>query len=172
MVTPETYESGWVQEEYHQMMMQKQAERDFTIIPVIVGREVPDVPFLSDTLWVDFRPPHTYREAFYRLLCAIHKRRPGPEVDLPGELLLPPVLHEEATLQPHQGEITFVERLFELLYAKQAVLLFAQADRGHSAMKSYLLERAEQQFGQANVVHMVPPCSPHTESEEFFAVLG
>jgi hypothetical protein len=169
VVTPEAWESGWVREEYHQMMAQK-VEGNFSIMPVIVGREVPDVPFLRDVLWVDFRPPRSYREAFYHLLCAIDNRPPGPAVELSGELLPPPPLNRATT--PHQDELAFIEALFELFYTRQAVLLFAQADRGHSAMKSCLLERARRQFGTPNVLHFVPPCNPYANTDEYCAVLG
>jgi len=169
VVTPEAWESGWVREEYHQMMAQKTG-RGFPIIPVVVGHEVPDIPFLQDVLWVDFRSQHSYHEAFYRLLCAIDNRAPGPEVHLPGELLLPPALRGETT--PHQDELTFIEHLFELFYSQQAVLLFGQADRGQSTMKSHLLARAQHQFGARNVVHLVPPCNPHANATEYYAVLA
>jgi hypothetical protein len=168
VVTPEAWESGWVREEYRQMMAQKVAG-NFSIIPVIVGQEVPDVPFLRDVLWVDFRPPRSYREAFYLLLCAIDNRAPGPAVELSGELLPPPALNRETA--PHQDELAFIEALFERFYTRQAVLLFAQADRGQSAMESCPLERARRQFGMHNVLHLVPPCNPHANTEEYFAVL-
>jgi len=172
VVTPEAFESGWVREEYNQMMVQKQENPDFTIIPVILGKEVPDFPFLQNILWIDFRHPNTYREAFYRLICAIENRAPGAEIELEGELIMPPELGEKTAQPPNQGEIAFVEDLFELFYTRQAVLLFAQADRGQSAMKSYLLKQAEEQFGKDNVLYLVPPYSPHADTEDYFSALG
>jgi len=125
VVTPETWESGWVREEYGSMLGRKQRDRDFTIIPVVVGQDIPDIPFLHNVVWVDFRPPCPYREAFYRLVCALEGRAPGPEVDLSGELLAPPVLSSAPAPPPHQDEVAFVDRLFERFFTKQAVLLFA-----------------------------------------------
>ncbi len=89
VVTPEAIDSGWVREDYAQMMVQKQQDAAFTIIPVIVGEEVPDFPFIQDILWVDFRDPERYREAFYRLVCALDGTSPGPDVRLDGELVVP-----------------------------------------------------------------------------------
>jgi hypothetical protein len=172
VVTSETWESGWVREEYSSMMSRKQHDRDFTIIPVVVGQDIPDIPFLHNVVWVDFRPPRPYREAFYRLVCALEGRPPGLEIDLSVEPLLLPASSSAPAPSPHQDEIAFVDRLFELFYTKQAVLLFAQADRGHSMMKSYLLERAQQRFRAGKVLHLVPPYSPQTEDAEYFAVLG
>ena len=163
VVTPETWESGWVREEYGSMMGRKQHDQDFTIIPVVVGQDIPDIPFLHNVAWVDFRPPRSYREAFYRLVCALEDRDPGSGIDLSVEPLLLPAPSSAPAPSPHQDEVAFIDRLFELFYTKQAVLLFAQADRGHSMMKSYLLERAQQRFRAGKVLHLVPPYSPQTE---------
>ncbi|MCP4344345.1 MAG: toll/interleukin-1 receptor domain-containing protein [Desulfobacterales bacterium] len=171
MVTPEAIESGWVREEYDQMMVRQKKDPDFSIIPVIFGKEVTHFPFLRNIQWLDFRNPKTYRKAFYLLLCAIQNRKPDPNYNFEDELIIPAVLKEE-TGQPAEWQLPFVEELFELFYRKQAVLLLAQADRGQSAMNSCLLKRAERLFGKENVLHLVPPYSPHTDMKNYFSVIG
>lgn len=44
------------------------------------------MPFLETVHCVDFRDPapDAYRQAFYRLLCGLEDRAPGPDVDLDG----------------------------------------------------------------------------------------
>ena len=172
VVTPEALDSGWVREEYDAMMVRKQADPGFRIIPVLLGKDIPDFPFLRSVLCVDFREPQDYRKAFYRLLCAIEDTPPGPDIHLDAELLPPPPLAEDRDQQPQQNEISFVEELFELLYNRQAVLLLAQADQMQASMKSYVLAQAEQRYGQAQVLHLVPPYSPQTNLEEYFSILG
>lgn len=159
VVTPEVWESGWVREEYQQMMAQK-VRNGFVIIPVVLGRDIPAVPFLQDILWINFRSPspEAYREAFYRLLCALEQRPPGPEVLLHDPLLMPP---EPAMVSPPSGdELAFIAGLFERLYTQQVILLFAQADRGPSAFSAPFPARAYGQFGRSQVVHLTLPCTP------------
>ncbi len=171
IVTPEAIESGWIREEYDQMMVQQRKDPDFTIIPLLSGKAVSDSPFLSNLQWLDFRDPETYSKAFCHLICAIENRTPETEIDLEGELIIPE-LGKKPEREPNQSEISFVEDLFELFHIRQAVLLLAQADRGQSAMKYYLLERAEKQLQKKSVLHLVPPYSPHTNMEDYFSMLG
>ncbi|MGD2085323.1 MAG: hypothetical protein PVH61_03980 [Candidatus Aminicenantes bacterium] len=71
------------------MMIQKQEDKGFVIIPLVLGKEIPDFPFMKDILWVDFRHPDKYRESFYRLLCAIEGKSPGPSREFEGDLTFP-----------------------------------------------------------------------------------
>ena len=60
VVTSEAFESGWVREEYDQMMTRKHQDSEFTIIPIILGNDIPDIPFLRSVRWIDFRSqPYT-----------------------------------------------------------------------------------------------------------------
>jgi hypothetical protein len=171
VVTPGAYESGWVRDEYSQMMIQKQEDRDFSIIPVVLGEELPVIPFLNSILWVDFRDADRYRESFYYLVCALKNSAPGPEVDLQGELTLPTKTFIEK-IQLAKNEVSFIEELFDLISAKQAVLLLVQRDRWQEGVKTDLLERARKEYGKENVMHMVPPFSPNADLENYFSLLG
>lgn len=171
VVTPGAIESGWVKEEYRQMMHQKQENRDFSIIPVVLGEEIPDFPFLKDISWVDFRNPEQYRQSFYRLVCAIEGKPPGPDVELEGELIIPPTPGKEL-LAPDKDETAFVEELFELFFTKQAVILLAQADRWQGGVKIRLLKRAKKQYGENNVFHLVPPFGGQVDMKDYFSLLA
>jgi len=171
VVTSGAFESGWVREEYNLMMTQKQEKKDFSIIPVVLEKEVPDFPFLKSISWVDFSDSRQYRQAFYRLVCAIENQAPGPDVELEGEIIIPPAPAKESPV-PAKEEISFVEEVFELFITKQAVLLPAQEDRWHGGMKTYLLERAKNRFGENNVIHLVPPLGEKVDMEDYFSLLS
>lgn len=170
VATTEAFESGWVREEYQQMMIQKQEDKDFVIIPPVLGKEIPDFPFMKDILWVDFRDFEKYRESFYRLLCAIERKSPGPDGKFAGDLTLPRQTKEPK--QPGKDELSFVESLFELFFTKQAVVLLAQADRWQGGAKIHILEQAINKFGEKNVMHLVPPFGQTVDMKDFFAQLG
>jgi hypothetical protein len=170
VATPGAFESAWVKEEYHQMMIQKQEDKDFVIIPLVLGKEIPDFPFMKDILWVDFRDPDKYRESFYRLLCAIEGKSPGPDGKFEADLTLPQQSKEP--IKPGKDELSFVEGLFELFFTKQAVVLLAQADRWQGGAKSHILEQAINRFGEKNVLHLVPPFGQTVDMKDFFAQLG
>jgi AAA15 family ATPase/GTPase len=171
VVTPEGIESGWVREEYSQMVIQKQEKAGFSIIPVVLGQEVPDFPFIKDILWVDFRNINRYRQSFYRLVCAIENKSPGPDVELEGEIIIPATLPNKSW-KLAKDEISFVEEVFELFITRQAVLLPAQEDRWHGGMKTHLLEEAKKRYGKKNALHLVPPFGPRVDMENYFSLLG
>jgi hypothetical protein len=170
MATPEAFEAGWVKEEYHQMMIQKQEDKDFVIIPLVLGKEIPDFPFMKDILWVDFRDPDKYRESFYHLLCAIEGKSLGPDGKFEGDLTLPQQSKEP--IKPGKDELSFVESLFELFFTKQAVVVLAQADRWQGGAKRHILKQAINRFGEKNVLHLVPPFGQTVDINDFFAQLG
>ena len=61
-----------------------------SLIPVALGREIPNFLFLKAVHWVDFRDPDNYRRAFYLLLCGLEGRPPGVDRRLEGEIRIPP----------------------------------------------------------------------------------
>lgn len=171
VVTPEAIESGWVREEFNQMMVQKQENNGFSIIPVVLGQEVPDFPFLKNILWVDFREPGQYRKAFYRLVCAMEEKPPGADIVLKREPVIPDETAKES-VPPGQDEISFTDELFELFFQKKAVLLLAQADRWQGGVKNRILERARERYGENNVLHLVPPFGRDVDMKDYFSLLG
>ncbi len=169
VASPETIESGWVREEYNQMIVQKKKDRDFSIIPVVLGMDIPDFPFMKDILWVDFRDQEKYRHSFYHLVCAVDGRIPGADIRLKGEIQLP-----EPGIPTGGGkdEHAFIEELFELFFGSQAVILLTQSDRWNWPVKSTLLQKARDRYGEKNVLHMVPPFSIKVNLEDFYSLLG
>jgi hypothetical protein len=170
VATAEAFESGWVNEEFHQMMVQKQENYGFSIIPVVLDREFPDFAFMKDILWVDFRDPARYREAFYRLVCAIEEKPPGPSVQLNKEPVVPEPSNNK--IPPGKNENAFMDDLFEAFFTRQAVLLLARTDRRQAWVKNGILERAKQRFGEENVLHLVPPFGRDVDMKDYFALLG
>ncbi|MCP4396756.1 MAG: TIR domain-containing protein [bacterium] len=124
VVTSGGIDSGWVREEYDQMLEQQVANPDFSIIPVVLGQDVSDSPFLRNVHWMDFRDPKEYRKAFSHLLCAVENKPIEPGAYIEKELLLPPLWRKNKEQKAKHNEISFVDVLFELFYTKQAVLLF------------------------------------------------
>jgi hypothetical protein len=125
---------------------------------------------MKDILWVDFRDPDKYRESFYRLLCALEGKSPGPDGKFEGALIMPQLPKEP--VPPGKDELSFVESLFELFFTKQAVVLLAQADRWQGGAKSHILKQAINRFGEKNVLHLVPPFGQTVDMEDFFVQLG
>ncbi len=172
IATPDAIDSGWIKDEYEEMLRAKREIDGFKIIPVLLGKEAPDFPFLRNVTWVDFRDKNKYHEAFYQLICALDDKAPGAEVALDMDIDLPMQVVDAPEQTPGQDEVSFVENIFEIFYTKQAVILLAQADRGQGAVKSYLLDRAIQQFGKNRVLHIVPPYSPDTDVSDYFSIVG
>jgi hypothetical protein len=173
VVTPDAIHSGWVREEYEQMMVQKHQDPGFSIIPLLVGREVPDFPFLSSVQIVDFRNPSDYRKAFYCLLCALEGEPPGPKVRLAHEPEIPAPIDKIAT-DLKNGERIFVNQIFDsvCLPTVQALLLLAQADQGQENLIQAILIEANSLYGSERTLHLMPPYSPRTNSRDYFRMLG
>ena len=171
VVTPNTIESGWVKEEYTQMIHQEKEEQDFSIIPVVLGEEIPDFPFLKDILWIDFRNPSQYRKSFHNLVCALKDRPPSHRIELKGEFVLPlPPFKEKIDLS--KDELSFIGELFNLLSRKEAVIMLVQQDRWQEGLKKILLEEAKKRYGKENVLHFVPPFSSRIDMGNYFSLLG
>jgi len=58
------------------MLSRKQRDPGFSLVSLVFG-DFPDLPFLANVYWVDFRDPSrgAYRRAFYRLLCGLGDHR-------------------------------------------------------------------------------------------------
>jgi len=173
VATPDSVESGWGREEYEIMLNRKQHAPAFSFVPLVFG-DFPDLPFLENVHCVDFRD-HTelaYRRAFYRLLCGLEDKAPGPDGDVAGHLEIPkPIIQ---TPQPVQGsEKTFLEQIFETLAGShQPLMLLSQADQGQGDVVHALLEKAKARFGRDHTFHIMPPYSPETTLADYFAYLG
>src|SRR5690606_37651044 len=85
IATPESADSGWVQQEYEYMLNLSKNREDFFWVPVTFG-EFPDFPFLNTVHAVDFSDskPATYRRAFQQLLCALKEQPPGANPSFSG----------------------------------------------------------------------------------------
>ena len=113
VATPDTLESGWVQQEYTSMLNRKNTEGDFFFIPVVMG-EFPDMPFLDTVQAVDFgdSSPECYRRAFQCLICGIKQQPPGPSPKFEGNLKLPETL-TAFKREMVANERNFLDRVFD-----------------------------------------------------------
>lgn len=174
VATPGAVESGWVRMEYEAMLARSRREPDFSFVPLVFG-EIPELPFLDTVHCVDFRDPspEAYRKAFYRLLCGLEDRPPGPEATLSGKLEIPAVRWAPPTpLLTEGGEQRFLEAIFTSLAINPILLLLAQADRGQGVLIEGILERARGLYGQHGTLHVTPPYSEAAELEQYFQRLG
>ena len=169
VVSPEAFESGWVKEEYEQMLIQEKDNQHFTIIPVLYGSHVPDFPFLKTRHCVDFRDPSAYRKAFYQLMCAIENKSPGPDIHLTIEPEIPNFQNDGSSSQLKDGEKAFLNDFFEMFLTKKAVLLFSQAHRLKGILRQSILDHARELFGDTNVCDVIPPYSPDADLKVYFS---
>ncbi len=172
VVTEEAYESGWVRQEYEEMLAIRVQKPDFRIIPLILDPDVPGIPFLQTVLWVDFRPPKSYQDAFYRLVCALKGQAPGNRIELPHPIKIPNSISAPDRSAPNEDERQFVDHVFDLFSSEKAVLLLAQEGRLRYRMKSSLLEKAVERFISKSVIHLVPPYTESSSLEGFFKILS
>lgn len=171
IVTSEAFESGWVREEYENMLLEKKYNRGLNIILAVFGQEIPYSSFLRDVSWIDFRDATQYRQSFARLVRAIKGKVSGSDINLEGEMIIPPTVSKRPS-QPDKVEISHMEDLFELFFTSQAVLLFAQADSWHGGIKKSLLDRVKARYGNENVFHLVPPFGQELDMKDYFSLLG
>ncbi len=172
VATPDAAESGWVQEEYSQMLRLKNNRDGFFFIPVIFGR-FPDFPFVGNVQAVDFGTggADTYRQAFYRLLCGLEEKPPGPERCFEGTLQIPQTYDDSERL-PLKSERSFIEQVFSELNTGQPLMILAQADSDTGVYCETLKKHAEQLFGVDNVFHVFPPTSVRADEAAYFGRLA
>ncbi len=172
VATPEAIESGWVRMEYRSMLIRQADDPAFRFVPIVAGA-IPEFPFLRTVQCVDFRDPspEAYRRAFYRLLCGLDNRRPGPDAELSVEPEIPEPLRPSLEM-PIAGEEGFLERIFSILANHPILLLLAQADCGQGELIEALLVQARKRYGDANTLHITPPFSEDAELADYFARLG
>jgi hypothetical protein len=170
LASPEAVQSGWVKQEYYKMQ-EMQNKGSFRIIPIILGKEMPQMPFLSTIKCVDFRDHDRYSQSFHTLMCALKDHAPGPPQDYKGALKIPaPIPDQSHYIKLSSQKV--VDDVFELLYTKLAVLLFMQRDRLQVVVDSCFYERAVQRFGANQVIHIVPPLNSGGCMNDFYAELG
>lgn len=172
VATPDTSESGWVQQELELMNTLKNDGSDFFYIPIIMG-EFPDLPFIDTVQAVDFgdSSPETYRRAFQQLLCGLQQTSPGPEPVFTGALKLPTVT-EVVTHLPEQSEQTFLDQAFAKLQMGQPLIILAQADTNTQIYSRALRRRAEVLYGADHTFHMFPPNSSQADGAAYFGRLA
>ena len=172
VATPDTVHSGWVKEEYEAMLIRKQQDPDFTIVPIVFG-DIPDLPFLGNVLCVDFRDPApaAYRQAFYLLGCGLDGKRPGAVPELDDDLEIPEP-SSKATPSMPESEQGFLNQVFATIHAAPPLMLLAQADRGQGDMIQAILQRARDSFTPEYVLHVTPPYSREAELGDYFAHLA
>ncbi len=159
VVTPGLFDSGWVRLEYEKMIGQQVKDPDFKVIPAVLAPEVPDVAFIKNFLYVDFRDPapKKYKEALYRLVCAVRGVAPGREVKLEGEVEIPSPPGPPPG--PVQKEKDFALEVLESLDKKLAVVLLARWEQWQESVRTLLEERAKEFFGAPFTRVLVAPFS-------------
>ncbi len=168
VATPDTSDSGWVQQELQMMINRKNSGSGFFFIPVVMG-QFPDLPFVENAQAVDFGDSHpdVYRHAFQRLLCGLEQKPPGPDAPFEGELCLPYSLSSlERPLV--KSEHTFLEDVFKQLESGQPLMILAQADTNTQVYGHALRKQAKALFGLDNVYHIFPPNSTRADSAAYF----
>ena len=172
VATPDAADSGWVQQEYEQMLNMKAKKEGFFFIPVIFGH-FPDMPFLENVKALDFNDESKqgYREAFGKLLCGIEKKAPGADCAFDGPLDLPaPSGLNDQELVP--AEQTFISSLFEDMGSGLPKMILAQDYTNMQRYENALRKEAEATFGFSKVMQIYPPNSTRAESGAYFERLS
>ena len=73
IATPESLESGWVQQEYARLSARAREDPSFRLIPVAFGK-MPPYDFIEDRLAIHFDDETSYDWAFHRLICGLRGR--------------------------------------------------------------------------------------------------
>jgi hypothetical protein len=146
VATPDTSDSGWVQQELQMMINRKNSSPGFFFIPVVMG-EFPDLPFVETVQAVDFGDSQRvgYRRAFRRLLCGLEQKPPGPDVPFEGKLCFPDSLSSLGRPLV-QREHTFLEEVFNQLETGQPLMILAQADTNTQIYGQALRKQAKALF--------------------------
>ena len=177
IASPEAVESGWVNDEYEQMISLRHELSEFTIIPLIFG-SVPDFPSLKNLLCIDFDDSSgkSYRESFYKVICGLKDKEPGNTVSFDSEPEIPgpnlPDYQESTTKQLKNAETVFLEEVFDCLNSNQPVILLAQAGHDKAAMHRAILQEANEQFSAENVWHLVPLGQTEVDESDYFNYLA
>ncbi|MCP4662296.1 MAG: toll/interleukin-1 receptor domain-containing protein, partial [bacterium] len=174
VATPEAVDSGWVRIEYETMLKRSLREPEFHFVPLVFG-ELPELPFLDNVQCVDFRDPapEAYRRAFYRLLCGLEDRAPGPDGTVDGGLEIPePIRPPSLPPAAETSEQRFLDQIFDTLATHPILLLLAQADCDRHHVIADLAARAAASYGEADTLLVTPPWSRETELDQYFARLG
>jgi len=171
VITPNAMDSGWVKTEYETMLIRMKKDPTFQIIPVVLAKPIPDFPFIETIQWIDFSDPGNYNQAFYRLVCALENKTPGP---IPTFKRTPeiPDLSPGTPPKPGSDEIAFVDELFKQLFERHILVLLTRGNHGHAAAKQLILEKAGRLFGPDNLRHLAPAYGPHVEMREYFFLLS
>lgn len=150
VVSPNSFDSGWVREEFDALKRRQQQEPDLNIIPVIHSTVEGKSFFPDNTQWVDFRHQGeaAYRSAFARLLCGLENRAPGANPSYNGNLTIPET-DEMPTAKACVGEV--VEDTFSKLFNANAVIILSQDGWHSSAVTKEVRDRAKERFGDDKV---------------------
>ena len=174
IATPEVASSGWVRLEYERMIALNANNAAFKIIPIRIGKEIADMPFLSNFKSVDFPGPNTYRESFGKLLAALRNEPPEPVAAYAGDLEIPEASSWTSLIQMDcraAGKDMETE-IFEKLQTRRAVLLCAQADQVSAREKDRLFQRALKDFGNDRVLRCTLPMGSEVDLPGFFRALA
>lgn len=173
--TPNTAGSYWLQIEYHEMLMRRQSDANFRMIPVLVRGDLPEFFGARALNAVNFRERSEsgYRIAFRRLLCAVSGEKPDQPEEFVGDLEFPefddagtPLANEE------DGAVSlWTGGVMAKLFENRVLLLLAQADRLTEQERRSLFTHAHERFG-ADAVYRVHMPGYAESAAEFYEDIG
>lgn len=175
LVTPQSLETDWLQEQYEAMRARQQEHSDFRFIPLFFGT-TSKARWINSPMSVDFSHPEpaAYRAAFRKLLSALRKQRSDP-VEVPSDLEIPkphiPHLDEIASRPVTKGEEDCMGLVFETLGDNRPVMLLGPSDYDKTPIQKAILAEARQRYGAGNILHLVPHGNAEASKEEYFAYL-
>ncbi len=168
VVSPESYQSGWVANEWDALLERTVHDPGFPVIPVVYGTVEGEHPFLRGQVWVDFRPPHAYRTAFARLLAGLERRPPGLDPDYDGPLITP-----AATAAAPSAVRASVAEVVRRLDGARIVLLLARDGVAMGRVAAFLKEELAPRMPPGQVRHLaLPVISRHTQTKPLFEHLA
>ena len=172
IATPDSTESGWVQDEYKLMQSQQRQNPNFRLIPIVLG-EFPDLPFLEEIQAIDFKDSSrkNYAIAFQRLVCSLENTPPCADAPFAGDLEIPSFKREEDR-DLLQTENHFIDNIFDSLDNSSPVMVLSQADSSTQHYLKALYHEAQTRYGEVCCLRLFPPNSGEVNKVAYFSRLA
>jgi len=167
VVTPEAIESGWVREQYEQMLKRQQNDPDFSFIPVVFNEASSDSAFLSEIEVINFGTEN-YHDAFHRLVSFLgDKSFDDNDLEIPRLTAAPTRAVTESTGEFIQAQLNHFEN-----NSPPPLILLAQSDRWQAPLVEALLSEARTRYQPERCLHIALPYSTKADTQDYFAILA
>lgn len=165
--TPDSVDSGWVNDEYRLFRERTRHDKDFRLIPLIFG-ELPEFPFLQSILAIDFRDSTEagYRRSFHELLCSLRDQAPGAD-SFTGPLTIPQDLHR-VKVETVTQTADVVSQVFKALARNKPLLLLTQAGRDTGLLCEQLMHEAEACYPAERVFQLAMPALDSADESAYY----